>query len=184
MKTIEVRRHAPSDEEKNVSPEGLQLAHDMIPRLRDSYDAYYCSPQKRTAQTMAAFGFEGATPRDGFDTLPGDRMKPFMPQVEVLMAETRCDLITAFVAVDDIRAILEETGGKFLDGVRKVAAELAEGGCALVVSHGGTIEPAVMAARGDWNVAAMGGPLKECEAAIFEVEGEDVVNVKLDRTTL
>ena len=181
MKTIEVRRHAPSDKEKNVSPQGLKLAKHTIPRLRESYDACYCSPKKRTAQTLEAFGFPEAIPLAEFDTLPGDQVTPYLPAVNALVAEQRCELLEALLALDDTRAILEETAARVVDGLRKIAADLPEDGHALVVSHGGTIEPAIMLVRGEWNLAAMGGPLRECEGALFQVENGEIASVELDR---
>lgn len=181
MKTIEVRRHAPADKEKDVSPEGLELAHQARDDLRETYSAHYCSPQKRTAQTMEAFGFEGATPREEFDVLPGDRMKPHMPHVHAFCAEQRCDLIEGMLALDDTRGILEEVAGRFVEGLKQVASELPDDGAALVVSHGGAIEPAVMLSRDDWTLSAMGGALKECEAAIFSVEGDAILGVEIVR---
>lgn len=181
MKTIEVRRHAPSDPHKNVSAAGWELARQTIPRLQARYDACYCSPKKRTAQTLAAFGFPEAQEREEFDTLPGDRIEPHLAAVNALLAERRCELLEALLAVEETRAVLEETARRFVTGLKAIAAELPEGGHALVVSHGGTIEPAVMLVRGDWNLAASGGPLRECDGALFQVENGEVVSVELDR---
>ncbi len=177
MKWVELRRHSIVDKDKNVTSEGIKLAKWARGQLSLKYSAYYCSPLVRTQQTMEAFGFREYRIDDAFIVLPGDKLKPLMPGVEEIVREEGVSLLEAFFRVPEaMKAIRERAEGCF-EGIKRVARELPEGGSALIVSHGGTIEPAALLARGAWDLRAVGGPLNECEGIIFKFDGDEIVDI-------
>ena len=177
MKWVELRRHSIVDEDKNISLEGLQLISWTRGQLNLKYDAYICSPLVRCQQTMEAFGFKDYEIDEAFIVLSGDRLKPLMPQVEEVMRDKGVNLLTAFFLVPEAMDIIKERAGECLEGVKRVAYALPEGGSALIMSHGGTIEPAALLVKGTWNLETIGGPLKECEGIIFKFDGDEIVDI-------
>lgn len=177
MKWVELRRHSLVDKEKNLTPDGIDLAKWVRAQLSLNYDVYICSPLVRCQQTMEAFGFKKYEVDEAFIVLAGERLKPIMPRVDEIIEEKGVGLLEAFFQVPEALEVIEERGGECLEGIRRVARDLPEGGSALVVSHGGTIEPAALLAKGTWDLEAIGGPLKECEGIIFKFEGDEIIDI-------
>jgi broad specificity phosphatase PhoE len=100
-----------------------------------------------------------------------------MPRVEEMMREKEVSLLEAFFQVPEVMEIIEERAKECLKGIKRVARSLPEGGSALVLSHGGTIEPAALLAKGNWDLKAIGGPLKECEGIVFKLDGDEIVDI-------
>lgn len=181
MKAVEARRHSLTGPDKNISASGIELTQRAAKKMRAKYDLYICGPAPRCGQTMRAFGFSVYSIDEGFGTLPGEALTPLMPQVEKMMAEKGLGLLEAMFQVPELEPVLRHTGSQLLEAVKRGARNLPEGGAALAVSHGGSIEPAALIALGQWDLKAIGGPLKECEGIIFYVKDDNVVEAKVIR---
>lgn len=177
MKWVELRRHSIVDRDKKISSEGLKLANWARGQLSLKYDAYFCSPLVRCRQTMEVFGFKQYKIDEAFIVLPGDKLKPVMPKVDEVVKEKGVGLLEAFFQLPETMEIIKERARGCLEGIRKVAHDLPEGGSALILSHGGTIEPAALLAKGTWDLKALGGPLNECEGVIFKFDGDEIVDI-------
>ena len=177
MKWVELRRHSLVDKEKNVPPAGLELAQWVRGQLNLNYEACYCSPLVRCRQTIEAFGFHEYKVDEAFKVLSGDRLKPLMPQVNEIVRAEGLSFLEAFFKVPQAMDIIKERADQCLEGIRRVAGELSDSGSALIVSHGGTIEPAALLAKGTWDLKDIGGPLNECEGVVFKFDGEEIVDI-------
>lgn len=181
MRWVEVRRHAPSGDDKHLTAEGREVVRRVRASLQPRYDALVVSPLVRSAETLEAMGFSGWTVDPGFDEMP-ESVRMFMPQAKAIAAEQSCQLLEAMVQVPQIWDLLRSVGEQVLEGVRRVAGTLPEEGRALVISHGGSIEPAALLVMGgEMRLERIGGSLAGCEGALFAVEGDRVVGVEILR---
>jgi len=167
--TVEVRRHSLRGEGKGLSAEGLELARRAAATLVGNYAAVYTSPKRRCIETLEALGFTRYEVAPEFATLPSE-LEDHERHAEALRSRTGCSLLEAYLAIPATHLILEKFGTAFFERVCAIAEELPSGKNALVVSHGGSIEAAVLAAMPDWSLRDLGGELKACEAALFVFE--------------
>lgn len=177
---IEVRRHSLRGEGDELSPEGVDLARRAAGTLVGNYAAAFSSPKERCIQTLRLFGVAEfrIVPEFG---LPPAELAEHDRHAEALRARTGCSLLAAYMAIPATHLILERFGSAFYEKLCAIAEELPSGRNALVVSHGGSIEPAIMAAVPDWTLESMGGELKECEGALFHFDGGILQRVELRR---
>ncbi|MGQ9629341.1 MAG: histidine phosphatase family protein [bacterium] len=181
VKTIEVRRHSIRGKGKGLSREGVELAKSARPTLSPPYDIRISSPKKRARETMEAFGFENYSTDERFSTLDDSRIEGFEDRIEMTAASEGCSKFEALFRVPEVSAILRKMGEGYLSALRDVAAKLPEGGKALIVSHGGSIEPAALLGFPRYDLAEMGGPLEPCEGVVFHFEGEKLQKVEVIR---
>jgi broad specificity phosphatase PhoE len=177
---IEVRRHSIRGEEGSLSPEGIELARRATATLLGHYHAAYSSPKKRAIETLQLFGVSEYKIVPEFSTLPKE-LDAHDAHVEALRRRTGCSTLQAYLAIPVTHLILERFGSEFSDKLCELAAGLPVGKNALVVSHGGSIEAAVLAAIPDWTLETLGGELKECEGALFRFSGGLLKSVELRR---
>lgn len=76
---------------------------------------------------------------------------------------------------------LHEVAQEHLGHWRRILDRVPEGGTALIVSSGGSIEPVLVAALPDADHAAWGGPLHHLEGATVVVEGGRFTGVRMRR---
>lgn len=77
---------------------------------------------------------------------------------------------------------LEPLGRRGVEALVELAAALPEGGAGLVVTHGGLLEPIVVAAMGGpFDLGRLGGNFAECEGARLRIENGAVAAVDLIR---
>ena len=182
MKMVEIRRHSLADSQGNLSPEGIDVARAARRSLELGYIRLLSSPKARAVQTLTELGGEKIEYDDRFGTLPGDRLAPFDAKVKSLMSERKITLLQAYFEIAETRAILEEKGREMLQAVVDIARALPEGGKALIVSHGGSIEPAaILAMRREFSLQAIGGELGLCEGVRFFLEDDQVRRVDIVR---
>jgi len=177
---FEVRRHSLRGEGKSLSPEGIALAKRVALTLAGNYHALYTSPKARCIETLQAFGFTTWKIVSEFGTLP-DQVEEHEAHVAKLQQRTGCSCLEAYFAIPATHLILEEFGQAFFAKLRELARELHHGKNALAVSHGGSIEPAVLAAMPDWTLEDLGGELKECEGALFHFNDGAFSHVEIRR---
>lgn len=177
---FEVRRHSIRGQGDDLAPEGIELATRARPTLLDAYHACYTSPKGRCIQTLEAFGFRAYTIVAEFGTLPR-KLAEFDRQAQTIRERSGCTLLEAYFAIPGTHVVLEEFGNAFLAKLTELAEALPQGKNALAVSHGGSIEPAVVAAMPDWSLQTMGGELRECEGARFRFENAILRGVEIVR---
>ncbi len=166
---FEVRRHSLRGEGGSLSPEGIALAERARPTLVGRYQACYASPKPRARETLEAFGFTSYRILDELSTFP-KAIDDHGDHVRALQERTGCTTLEAFLAIPATHLVVEAFGNALFARVRELADGLRAGRNALAVSHGGSIEAAVLSAVPDWTLDDMGGELAECEAALFVFE--------------
>jgi len=168
---FDLRRHSLRGEGDTLSHDGVGLARRAASTLVGNYAATYTSPKQRCIETLKAFGFDTYKIIPEFGTLPPE-LREHDQHVETLRRRTACTLLEAYLAIPATHLILESFGKALFEKLCELAQELPLHKNALAVSHGGSIEPAVLAAMPGWTLEAMGGELEECEAALFHFEGK------------
>jgi len=181
MKIVEVRRHSIRRDGKNLSPEGVALAEKVREDLAPSYDLYITSSKERTRETMEAFGFTSYTVDDSFTTLDDSVLAKYRREIEEVARREGCSPLYAAFEVPEAAEALRRAGQTYLRALKRVATRLPEGGRALVVSHGGAIEPAALLGFKTYHLKEIGGELKPCEGAVFYFEGDDLAKVEIKR---
>jgi broad specificity phosphatase PhoE len=177
---FEVRRHSLRGGGDGLSPAGLELARRAAGTLAGNYGATYTSPKPRCIETLGALGFESYKVIPEFSTLPAG-LSAHDHHVEALQSRTGCSLLEAYLTIPATHLVLEAFGEAFFGKVCELAQALPRGKNALAISHGGSIEPAVLAAMPEWSLEGMGGPLAECDAALFHFEDKIFTRVELLR---
>ncbi len=147
MRIVELRRHAERDANEDLTANGLRQCALLRQMLEFPYDAYVVSPAKRARLTMAALGIQGAVVEDRLGPRPKPPFERFGAQHEGLR-RGGMDYVTAWYAIPECVPLLTENGRHALAGVLDIAAKVRDGGRALAVSHGGTIEPFAVVALG------------------------------------
>lgn len=181
MRVVEIRRHAERDENEDLTAKGLATCALARDTFEFPYDAYYASPRKRARLTMEAFGIEDAEVVELFAPRPRPPFAGLEEVHEKLRAEGK-DIVSAWFEIPEAVPILEEHGRNALAAVLNLAARLPERGRALVISHGGTIEPIAVVAvdrpfRELFGVAELG----YCEGVRLFVAGESVTQLDVVR---
>lgn len=162
MKIVELRRHAERDANEDLTERGLaQCAHARA-TLEFPYDAYYVSPAKRARLTMEEFGIDEPIPDERLGPRPKASFAPYEARHEELMA-AGLDAVSAWFAIPQVVPLLQAHGRSVAEAVYHIATELPDGGRALAVSHGGTIEPFAVIALGQPYDRIFGSELGYCE---------------------
>lgn len=182
MKLLEIRRHSHRDREGNLSSDGRRLA-DLVGRsLNGPFVSCYSSPRKRAVQTMEAFGCPHLTVEELFDLLNPSLFAPYQEEVEAVMHEKGISILEGYFAVPQTLQSLEEEGERIYLGIKEIVTHLPEGGKALAVSHGGTIEAAALYGLGkEFNLSLLGGEFEPCEGVRFLFQKEHLVALDLLR---
>jgi len=182
MKVVEIRRHSIRGSDDTLSEEGRQLARKAGSTLEGKYLYCYTSPKKRAIQTLEEFGYAIFKVDERFGPLPGEKIRPFEDRAKKIVENQKLTLLEAFFEIRELHPILEGKGRELIEAARRICRELPDDGRALVVSHGGAIEPAALLALGkDFSLNVLGGELRECEGVRFFVEGDSVKRVDVIR---
>jgi broad specificity phosphatase PhoE len=175
MKTIEVRRHTQAERWEDLTDEGRVIAEEISKRMEKEFHLILSSPKKRAHETVLAMGFKSFEVDEAFGTLPGEDMAHYEQKVQKVMRDYDLTLLEAYFRVPETQKILMNHGWKFTEGLRRIAERLPKKGNALIISHGGSIEPAILTVLGGESLDAIGGELKYCEGARFTFDEEDTL---------
>ncbi len=185
MKVVEIRRHSIRGGDDTLSEEGRQLARKAASTLEGKYLRCYTSPKKRAMQTLEEFGYTTFIVDKRFGPLPRDKIKPFEERAKKITENRKLSLLEAFFEIRELYAILRQKGRELIEAVKQVCRELPDDGRALVVSHGGAIEPAtILPLERDFSLNVLGGELLECEGVRFFVEGDSVKRIDVIRLVI
>ena len=181
MRTVELRRHAERDANEDLTAKGLEQCEAAKRTLEFPYDAYAVSPAKRAKLTMQRLGGGPSIEELRLAPRPRPPFEAFARSHQELMA-AGMDAVTAWYAIPGANPALAEVGRVALEAVLGIAAKLADGGRALAVSHGGTIEPFVVAGLGRAYPSIFGNrELGYCEGVKAQVLDGRVVRVDVIR---
>ncbi len=181
MRIVELRRHAERDEQENITPRGLEQCARAKATLELPYDAYYTSPARRSRATLALLG--GGTPivEERLSPRPRSPFASYEMRHRGLMAGG-IDPVTAWFSIPEAVPRLHEVGRTVMAAVLDIAAKLPEGGRALAVTHGGTIEPfAVVALGRPYKVIFGSAELGYCEGVRAIVQNGVVARIDIIR---
>lgn len=173
MKTIEVRRHSKAEKWEDLTKDGRLVAEETANRMEKNYHLVISSPKKRAQETSRAMGFDQFEVDESFGTLPGDELAYYEQRIQKIIKERALTLLGAYFSLPETRNILMNHGWKFTEGMRKIASRLPKMGKALIISHGGSIETAILTVLGGESLDAIGGELGYCEGARFLFDEED-----------
>ena len=174
MKWIELRRHTLTGDDKRISAAGLALAQRAASTLQEHYDRVVSSPALRCLDTLTAFGLTSYEIHEAFGTLPSLALKPHEETIAERMRENKLGLLEAYLGYEPTREIFFQKGRRVLEAIETMARSLDESGKALVISHGGTIEPAALVLAGSDSLMRIGGALEPCEGIAFIIEDDEV----------
>jgi broad specificity phosphatase PhoE len=148
----------------HLSAEGVELARSVGSRL-GRFDLVVTSPVPRAIETALAMGYAvddvievtaGYVPGEFEHHQQWDWDLPYVRFAQLLASGD--SKLAHNAAVDAERW-------------RSLIAALPTGGRALVISHGGSIEPTLVACVPDADVAAWGGPFAHCDGVVLRFEG-------------
>jgi len=182
MKVVEVRRHSIRGSDDTLSDEGRQLAKKAGSTLEGKYLYCYTSPKKRAIQTLEEFGYTISKVDEWFGPLPGEKIRPFEDRAKKIVEDQKLTLLEAFFEIEELHPIMEEKGRELIEAVKRICRELPDDGQALVVSHGGAIEPAaILALEKGFSLEVLGGELLECEGVKFFLDRGSVKRLDVIR---
>jgi len=181
MKTVELRRHSIRGEGQSLSPQGLELAKKAKADLLPGYARVIASDKKRAQETAEAFGFPEYEVDQRFGTMGGEGLAPLEDRVAQLCRERGLSILEAWLALPEAVQAIRPQAEAYWQAVVDVARSLHDGQAALIVSHGGAIEPAVMAGGGNWSLELLGGELNCCEGVRLHFEDDELREIGLRR---
>lgn len=147
----------------HLSSEGVALARRIGARL-GSFDRVYVSLEPRTMETALAMGFAvdaalafscGYVPGEFEHHAQWDWQSPFVRFAELIRAGGQ---LSATVAAD--RALWD-----------RLVSAVSPGGRVLILSHGGTIEPVLVACLPEANHALWGAPFSHGDGVVLTHRG-------------
>ncbi|TLZ52001.1 MAG: histidine phosphatase family protein [Methanobacteriota archaeon] len=181
MRIVELRRHAERDANEDLTARGLEQCARARETLDFPYDAFVTGPAKRARLTMEALGGTATAVDPRIGPRPRRPFLEFEKRHRDLMARGM-DAVTAWFAIPEAIAPLEEVGRTAAIAVTEIAAKLPKDGRALAVSHGGTIEPMAVVALGRPFGSLFGGAeLANCEGVKAYVRDDSIVRVDIVR---
>lgn len=169
-KTIEIRRHAerhkPGD---NLNARGIARACNASARDRE-FALVVTNPIARAIQTAVAMG-HSVDEEDWAMAAMGRALDGFPWDVSFAAMQEA-------IETDPIpRAYATWLTAE----LRSWLSRIQPGEALLIVSHGGIAEVGIIGLLGDVDVSTLGSSLDTCEGARLEVDGDEVVSVRMLR---
>jgi hypothetical protein len=125
---------------------------------------------------MEALGIERFETDEAFTVV--NPWEPFDVAVTSLAKERSITQLAACWEIPEALSYLRLQGETFLGAIKRIARKLPEGGCALVISHGGILEAAALLGCPYFDLKAIGGEIGFCEGIVFNFEGENLTGVE------
>ncbi len=184
MRTVELRRHSERAPSGGLTKAGVELARDVASDLLPHYARVIASDKPRAQETAAAFGFPEQEVDGRFGTM-APRLTGEAAGELARLQEQGHSILQSWLTVPAAVASLRPQAESYWEAVREVALSISEGGAVLIVSHGGAIEPAIMAGTGNWSLAAFGGrELGSCEGVRLRFDGDQLAGIEMCRHPL
>lgn len=185
MKTLEVRRHAFTKKGaargsgSTLSAEGVKLARqvgfDMGP-----FEYVVASRVPRTLETALAMGFAV----DELVEMGGVGWEQATAEIDNRSLRSEEDLYLRYVDRFATGGAVAQLGQHQVAVWKHAVDRIRAGGAALVISHGGLIEPALIAALPrDWDHSRWGRGFEQCEGVRLAWDGgfSDALPLRLRR---
>ena len=157
------------------------MAERVRADLAPFYDLFITSSKERARETMEAFGFSDYTIDDDFSTMDESVLAKHGREIEKVAKVKGFSIFYAAFEVAEASEALRKAGLDYVEALKGLAARIADGGRALVVSHGGSIEPAALLGFENYHLDEIGGELEPCEGAIFHFEEGELAKVEIKR---
>jgi len=180
MRTLEVRRHAYTKHGdtrgrgSHLSQEGVEQARSIGASIGPfAYVAASLAP--RTLETAVAMGFAV----DDLIDLSCELWEP--AQAELAHRAERDDprLYLRYLELLSAGGAVAALGRRQADLWSRIVMNVSDGAEALLVSHGGLIEPGLVAALPDWPHARWGRGFRHCEGARLHHDGARFVEAEI-----
>ena len=181
MKIIEIRRHSKRGKDKGLTAEGRRIARIAAKDLKPPYTLLISSPKRRARETMEAFGFKNYSEDERFMTIQAAAIEEIDQEAAGIAKEKGISVLEAYFLIPKAKKALKDWGKKFFEAVIDVSKKLKEGEKALIVSHGGSIEPAALLAFDEFDLKKISGPLDYCEGIKFYIDKNKLVKIKVVR---
>lgn len=177
---VEMRRHSVRDDAGNVSEAGKALVARALKASVGTYAVGCTSGKPRAVETAKLFGLADPQTDDRLAMMV--MQEPFERQARSLAEKKNISMLEAYFSIPGCRTQLRDTGKKALELVMETAARLKGGERALLVSHGGTVEPAaLLGLQQEFSLSLLGGELGECEGVTFAVADGQILQVDVNR---
>ncbi|BCJ39026.1 hypothetical protein Athai_65290 [Actinocatenispora thailandica] len=180
MRWLEVRRHSLTKKGpargrgSALSADGVRLARAVGERI-GPFEYVLASTVGRAVETALAMGFAC----DDTAEMPSGYLPGVVPHHDQWRWPTPYSRYAALLAESaELRSVAARHRALWTDAVRAVP----DGAAALVISHGGAIEPALVHCLPGADHAAWGGPLRPCEGARLAFDGNGFTAVAWCRT--
>jgi broad specificity phosphatase PhoE len=173
MQTIDVRRHSytKTGERRghgsHLSAEGVRLAQEVGAKL-GPYAYVVASGVPRTLETAIAMGFAVDELIDFADARLWEAASAAIKQRE---PQDEGQLYRVIVELVATAGPVAELGSRQAELWAKIAMRLDNGEAALVVTHGGLIEPGLVAALPGWAHERWARGFRQCEGARLTWDG-------------
>jgi broad specificity phosphatase PhoE len=168
MRALELRRHAPREEEADrLTPEGQRLAEEVGRDLPGGYAAVWTSPAKRAAETVAWFLKGLGQPLPGDHGVSEGLASPVEDRWKAAAKAAGSSRMDRVEVVD--RDLVEQESRRLGEATRQLLASVPDDARGLAVGHSPLIEAAVYGLTG-----SLIEPLSECEGVLLEEHGVEV----------
>jgi broad specificity phosphatase PhoE len=171
MKIIEFRRHSFREKPSpHLTQKGVDLAKKVGEGLGE-FDIVISSSAPRAIETAIAMGYAVEASYDEVSMTPNDLEK----EVSWGMG------FSEYAEVIQKGGVTAKYAEKMAGFIKTIAEELLEDGIALIVSHGGLIEIAVIGCLPNIDYTFWGEPLEPCEGVRLAFDGERFVSAEILR---
>jgi len=182
MRWLEVRRHAYTKKGvargtgSHLSQQGVDLAR-RAGREIGAVGWVVASTAPRTAETALAMGFAV----DVLAEMGGEAWERAQAEAAHHAQWAWADPFGRYLALIRQGGVTAELAHRQRDLWMEAAHHVADGGRALVVSHGGLIEPGLVACLPGADRQAWGGPFAHCEGVTLAFDGTRFVAATIHR---
>jgi broad specificity phosphatase PhoE len=179
LRYLAVFRHAPTKKGEgrgqgsHLSAEGVALARQIGSEL-GTFDRVYVSPIPRTMETALAMGYAvDAVLEHACGYVPGE----FEHHAQWAWEQP----YVRFAELIRSAGTLSQTASADAALWTRLVAEPPPGGRVLIISHGGSIEPTLVACLPDANHASWGDPFSQCDGVLLTFSAGRFTDVEFRR---
>ena len=171
MQFVEIRRHSLTKKGprrghgSRLSYEGVELARRVGARP-GPFDLVFTSSVRRTAETAIAMGFAVDAECEELSRVPEEVFAAVAHHEQWEWREPFSEYAKRLASSQALASFAMEQAGLW----RSLGERAPTGGAVLVVTHGGIIEPSLVAAFPDAEYSTWGAPFAHCEGARFSLE--------------
>jgi len=180
MRTLEVRRHAYTKRGaargrgSHLSQEGIEQARSIGVSM-GPFGYVTASLAPRTLETAIALGYAV----DDLLDLSGELWEAAQAELAHRVARDDPRLYLRYLKLLSAGGAVAALGHRQADLWSRIVMKVPDGAQALLISHGGLIEPGLVAAMPDWPHVRWGRGIKHCEGARLHHNGSSFVGAEI-----